>query len=389
MIRRPGGANVFPGQDIPFGRHRRFQQLRSHSSWYHQEYSGYLRYLKSIGKFAQRTAFAALLNKMPRRTTKKRKKSGRPTKPKTRRLNPARRGRKKRRTKSIVGMVRLSKDLALAGKKMNVVNYVESLRSVSAQNKCAYHSRPLGTLALYNAALDSGILQYDKQGAGQETDKLDVTGGETGGSATNLRNVDVQVSAEARYTFRNNTGVTTHMWYWIIAPRGNVNQGPQTTYDQGILDLKDVDGNANDSTQPCFWPKHSQQFNEKFKIIKKCTHIVFYPGDEYSITMSAPKYMWSAENDARMIAAGVQANKYTRYLFFRTQGSIAHDQTLPTDIGYAPSALDSIGEAKYKFRTQFQDARYIQVSNTLETMATPVQTHVEVADCQLDLPAAS
>lgn len=288
--------------------------------------------------------------------------------------------KRKSSDKSMVTQTQLRQALKRLKPKLHWIKerHAGSQQWTSDINKCAYNEYVVGNTASIAAVMNDIIKKVVAAGAGNGTwqektldmyQNSDLT-------SVNMRAAFKPVKNIIR--LRNGTDQAMQCWIWSCSPKSHTSDTPK---DLLISDLDDFyGGDSAWETEFLWWPKDCPKLRKEYKVtlFKKYT---LRPGDEVHFMYKSPRFTW---DEFRINEIGQYYHeKMCRFLLFRTQGMVVHDQTTTSNVGLGKSVLDLVWEIHYEVAKLEEDDvidRY-QVSKTsLASVTTGVAFDHAIAE---------
>lgn len=146
------------------------------------------------------------------------------------------------------------------------------------------------------------------------------------------------IKCYARAIMRNNYLYPVNVRCYVLKPKIDQSASTAQAAVTGGLTEQASGAGVYSTTAPFTYPTDSKEFIDTFDIVNSCD-MKLQSGDEcivpYNETIQYDQEYRDNNTDTYL-------KKYSRLLFIRVVGVVAHDQTTTTNIGIAPTALDVV-----------------------------------------------
>lgn len=225
-------------------------------------------------------------------------------------------------------------------------------------NQCKYQAYSVGSNTTLNTIFTAGLPIRTN------------TGAETVNMVTAAYGTQIVVRNASIITkIRNNDQVDVQIWCYECVPKEEGNDDPVTAITQGLDDLQGADSGGETSIN--FYPTHSAYFSNTYTIKSSKTWIM-KPGDQVNFRVDTGRFIWTPLDNDQSEAYF----RYTRWCLVRVQGTIAHDSTTVTTVGYTSCQVDVVVEASYEWEP-IRDSPFVRRFTTVESglgsITTPAQ----------------
>lgn len=179
----------------------------------------------------------------------------------------------------------------------------------------------------------------------------------------------VKFSWTGKAVFRNNYLYPCDITIYLLAPKQDTNNSPGDDVQNGLTQL----ANAGITTWAAYnlYPTDSKRFVQGWKIIKM-QKLRLQTGDEMTFHHSE-NFTYDPKDYANI--GTTYQRKYSRVLFTRCSGVVAHESATPANVGTAPTELDVMATRKFVMHrpceAPFETLQQVR-SGTVIDLTTPI-----------------
>lgn len=184
----------------------------------------------------------------------------------------------------------------------------------------------------------------------------------------------------ARMQIVNQVNVPASIWIYECALRKDTKDALQPNTDF-LAGIQAEGGSATDYTLPYTTPYKSSRFCTKWKI-KRCTKLLLAPGEEHVHTVRLNVYGYVSQQriydaNSSIATALFGVGGLSHLIMITSLGGVINDNTTPTNVGFAATALDIAMAKTYRVSSLYDDKHKYAKTSTLPTITTG-STMVEV-----------
>lgn len=267
-------------------------------------------------------------------------------------------GKRKKRTKTVRKRVQL---LEKAIKKQNWHKHL-FLTNNSEQHSCAANAVGYTSIVLTNQSIFEQLLaQVPYQSTA------------TPGTIANYNATSITVNTRWKmqyYTktiFKNNYLYTCNLRCYIVKPKVQTGSVPENNISTGLTKQANPSISTTNAIQ--LYPTDSEDFKINWKIIKSCD-MTLNPGDTCEVPYAED---FTYDQEYQDINTSTYNPKYGRLMLVRIMGTVAHDQTTTTLVGYSPAKVDVVQQHKLTLKKPSEaPLRTIHQTDNWDSLATSV-----------------
>lgn len=280
--------------------------------------------------------------------------------------------RKMRRTKGISARqvkAMISRSTKYLESPIQVDRHLNGDSISCAVNLCSYNEYFIGSTTTLEGLL-ANYKKVDDAGAGDAVNTITMS---TAGYNCRLK----IVSGTEKLTMRNSIKIPVQVDLYWITPKYNASSAPSACLEHGADDLSL--GDSDWQVEPWFYPGHAKTFRDLYRVDRHKK--VFLEPGQSTVAWLKMKPNITYDPNTNDYNSHTYRRRFCKFMLIRLQGTVSHDQTTNTNVGFGDARLDIVRQTTYKYRfVQANNIKYDQYTDALDALAVAEQPGVDIAD---------
>lgn len=195
------------------------------------------------------------------------------------------------------------------------------------------------------------------------------------GASVIAHDMNFKINCWSELELRNNVTYAIDAWIYLLKPKNNISTTPESEFTDAnlVINQQTAAATAGLATQPKWRPSHYPNFTRNWDILETYKQHMT-PGQEFKL-YNSKKVNWNPKEWAQEGTSLVNTPDNTLYWLVLIQGTICHDSTDASQIGFTSGQLDYVLYQKYSvvYENDFPTKTF-DYSQSLGTIASIIQS---------------